>query len=65
MRAFAAQTRVSKMAVKRYYRCLDDLTGAEYYFDPKTGRYCMYFLQHVSKVGYVYTGPLAVYEAKT
>ncbi|CAM9599254.1 unnamed protein product, partial [Scytosiphon promiscuus] len=37
-RAFAAQTRVSKMAVKRYYRCLDDLTGAEYYFDPKTGK---------------------------
>lgn len=25
------------MAVKRYYRCLDGLTGAEYYFDPKTG----------------------------
>ena len=37
VRAFAAQTRVSKMAVKRYYRCLDGLTGAEYYFDPKTG----------------------------
>lgn len=29
------------MAVKRYYRCLDDLTGAEYYFDPKTGRTCI------------------------
>ncbi|CAM9548670.1 unnamed protein product [Pylaiella littoralis] len=37
-RVFSAQTRVSKMAVKRFYRCLDDLTGAEYYFDPKTGK---------------------------
>lgn len=36
-RAFSAQTRAAKMAVKRFYRCLDDLTGAEYYFDPKTG----------------------------
>lgn len=26
------------MSVKRYYRCLDGLTGAEYYFDPKTGK---------------------------
>ncbi|CAM9138462.1 unnamed protein product [Ectocarpus sp. 12 AP-2014] len=38
MRAFAARTRAAKMAVKRYYRCLDGLTGAEYYFDPKTGK---------------------------
>ncbi|CAM9742890.1 unnamed protein product, partial [Laminaria digitata] len=30
-------TRASKMALTRYYRCLDGLTGAEYYFDPKTG----------------------------
>lgn len=38
MRAFAARTRAAKMAVNRYYRCLDDLTGAEYYFDPRTGK---------------------------
>ncbi|CBN75312.1 conserved unknown protein [Ectocarpus siliculosus] len=38
MRAFAARTRAAKLAMKRYYRCLDGLTGAEYYFDPKTGK---------------------------
>lgn len=38
VRVLQAQTRVAKLAITRYYRCLDELTGAEYYFDPKTGK---------------------------
>lgn len=37
VRAFQARVRASKLALTRYYRCLDGLTGAEYYFDPNTG----------------------------
>lgn len=32
-----ASTRMAKLALKRYYRCIDTPSGAEYYFNPKTG----------------------------
>ncbi|CAM9440377.1 unnamed protein product [Sphacelaria rigidula] len=33
-----SSTRMAKLALKRYYRCIDTPSGAEYYFNPKTGK---------------------------
>lgn len=36
-RSFMASARVAKLAQKRYRKCLEESTGATYYFNIKTG----------------------------
>lgn len=46
-RIHLAITRAAKLALKRYFKCLDGPTGAEYYFDPKTGMYCIFSMMTI------------------